>query len=209
MPHVMFGGFTHEPAERLAARLTDLLPGDLNHVFFTDSGSVAVEVAMKMAVQYWLNRGVPGRHRFLAFRGAYHGDTLGAMSVCDPEAGMHSKFGDWLPRQLFADLPRDAESAARWMPFCLNEAGEIAAIITEPLVQGAGGMLFHDAETLGRIAGIAKAHNALLIADEILPVWPHGYAVRQRSGGRWSRHHLPIQGAHGRNDVTGGHRGQQ
>ncbi len=167
MPHIMFGGFTHEPAERLAARLTDLLPGDLNHVFFTDSGSVAVEVAMKMAVQYWLNRGVAGRHRFLAFRGAYHGDTLGAMSVCDPEAGMHAKFDGWLPRQLFADLPRDAESAAALDALLAERGGEIAAVITEPLVQGAGGMLFHDAETLGRIARIAKAHNALLIADEI------------------------------------------
>ena len=105
----MFGGFTHEPARAVGCATDGPAAGDLNHVFFTDFGSVAVEVAMKMAVQYWLNRGVPGRHRFLAFRGAYHGDTLGAMSVCDPEAGMHAKFGDWLPRQLFADLPRDAE----------------------------------------------------------------------------------------------------
>ena len=124
-------------------------------------------MAMKMAVQYWLNRGVAGRHRFLAFRGAYHGDTLGAMSVCDPEAGMHAKFGGWLPRQLFADLPRDAASAAALDALLGERGGEIAAVIVEPLVQGAGGMLFHDAGTLERLARIARAHGVLLIADEI------------------------------------------
>ncbi len=167
MPHIMFGGLTHEPAERLAARLTNMLPGDLNHVFFADSGSVAVEVAMKMAVQYWLNRGVAGRNRFLAFRGGYQGDTLVAMSVCDPEDSMHAHFDGWLPRQLFADLPRDAESTAALDALLAERGGEIAAVITEPLVQGAGGMRFHNAETLARIASIAKAHDALLIADEI------------------------------------------
>jgi adenosylmethionine-8-amino-7-oxononanoate aminotransferase len=167
MPHVMFGGFTHEPAEQLAARLAKLAPGALNHVFFSDSGSVAVEVAMKMAVQYWLNRGIGGRTKFLAFREGYHGDTLGAMSVCDPEESMHSHFAGWLPQQVFADLPRDASRAAALERLLEQHAGSIAAIIVEPLVQGAGGMRFHELETLAMIAHIAKTHGVLLIADEI------------------------------------------
>src|SRR5262249_18205692 len=105
MPHVMFGGLAHEQALTLAWRLAALMPWDLNRVFFSDSGSVAVEVAMKMAAQYWLNRGVRTRKRFVAFRGGYHGDTTGAMSVCDPEAGMHALFSGLLPEQVIADLP--------------------------------------------------------------------------------------------------------
>jgi len=167
MPHVMFGGFTHEPAETLAARLAKLTPGDLNHVFFSDSGSVAVEVAMKMAVQYWLNRGIAGRTKFLAFREGYHGDTLGAMSVCDPDESMHSHFAGWLPQQLFAHLPRDADSTAVLEAVLAEKAGTIAAVIVEPLIQGAGGMRFHTAEALATLARIAKAHDVLLIADEI------------------------------------------
>ena len=167
MPHVMFGGFTHEPAETLATRLAAMAPGDLNHVFFSDSGSVAVEVAMKMAVQYWLNRGVGGRTKFLAFREGYHGDTLGAMSVCDPDESMHSHFAGWLPRQVFAELPRDAERATALEALLDQHAGSIAAIIIEPLIQGAGGMRLHDAKTLAAVARIAKAHDVLLIADEI------------------------------------------
>jgi adenosylmethionine---8-amino-7-oxononanoate aminotransferase len=167
MPHVMFGGFTHGPAEQLATRLAGLAPGNLNHVFFSDSGSVAVEVAMKMAVQYWLNRGVAGRTKFLAFREGYHGDTLGAMSVCDPEESMHSHFAGWLPQQFFADLPRDTASAAALDAVLADRAGSIAAVIVEPLIQGAGGMRFHDAQTLAALARIAKAHGVLLIADEI------------------------------------------
>ena len=167
MPHVMFGGFTHAPAEQLAARLASLASGELNHVFFSDSGSVAVEVAMKMAVQYWLNRGVAGRTKFLAFREGYHGDTLGAMSVCDPDESMHAHFAGWLPQQVFAELPRDAERAAALEALLDQKAGSIAAIIVEPLIQGAGGMRFHDAQTLATLARIAKAHDVLLIADEI------------------------------------------
>jgi adenosylmethionine-8-amino-7-oxononanoate aminotransferase len=167
MPHVMFGGLTHEPAEMLAARLATLLPGALNHVFFSDSGSVAVEVAMKMAVQYWLNRGIPGRTRFLAFRDGYHGDTLGAMSACDPDAGMHAHFADWLPRQLFAPLPRKAEDAAHLHQLLAGHGSSIAAVMVEPLVQGAGGMRFHDTDVLAEVARIAAAHGTLLIADEI------------------------------------------
>src|SRR5712671_3237840 len=112
MPHVMFGGLAHEPALTLARRLAALLPGDLDRVFFSDSGSVAVEVAMKMAVQFWLNQGVRTRKKFLAFKGGYHGDTTGAMAVCDPDAGMHALFHGLLPEHYVIDLPRDEESEA-------------------------------------------------------------------------------------------------
>lgn len=167
MPHIMFGGLTHAPAEELAARLAALLPGDLDHVFFADSGSVAVEVAMKMAAQYWLNAGVRGRHRFLAFRGGYHGDTLATMSVCDPEEGMHNLFAGMLSRQVIADLPRDDASEAALDALLCEHGEEIAAIITEPLVQGAGGMVFHDAAVLQRLRRLADRHGLLLILDEI------------------------------------------
>jgi adenosylmethionine---8-amino-7-oxononanoate aminotransferase len=167
MPHVMFGGLTHEPAEQLATRLSAILPPGLQHVFFCDSGSVAVEVAMKMAVQFWLNRGKRGRTRFVAFRGAYHGDTLGAMSACDPVDGMHAHFGEWMPRQLFADIPRTDSQAHDFERLLRAHREEIAAVVIEPLVQGAGGMRFHDAAALGRVAATATRCGALLIADEI------------------------------------------
>ena len=167
MPHVMFGGLTHAPAERLAARLADLLPGDLGHVFFTDSGSVAVEVALKMAVQLWINRGVAGRTRVLAFRGGYHGDTMGAMSACDPEEGMHRRFGAYLPAQVFCDLPRDARSEAALDAALAAHRDALAAVIVEPLVQGAGGMRMHPPETLATVARLARRHGLPLIADEI------------------------------------------
>lgn len=167
MPHVMFGGLTHAPAERLAARLAALLPGDLDHVFFSDSGSVAVEVALKMAAQYWLNRGVAGRTKVLAFRGGYHGDTMGAMSVCDPEEGMHRRFGAWLPDQVFCDVPRNAEQADALDAAMGRHRESLAAVIVEPLVQGAGGMLMHPPEVLAAIARLAAKHGLPLIADEI------------------------------------------
>jgi adenosylmethionine-8-amino-7-oxononanoate aminotransferase len=167
MPHVMFGGFTHAPAERLAARLAAMLPGDLNHVFFSDSGSVAVEVALKMAVQLWLNRGVAGRTKILSFRDGYHGDTLGAMSVCDPDEGMHARFGGWLPRQVIADLPRTPAQAAALDALIAARRDELAAVIIEPLIQGAGGMRFHAPETLGDLAKIVRRHGLPLIADEV------------------------------------------
>jgi adenosylmethionine-8-amino-7-oxononanoate aminotransferase len=167
MPHVMFGGLTHAPAERLAARLTALLPGDLNHVFFTDSGSVAVEVALKMAVQLWLNRGETGRTRVLAFRGGYHGDTMGAMSACDPEEGMHRRFGAYLPTQVFCDLPRTPEQDAALDAALARHRRDLAAVIVEPLVQGAGGMLTHPPEVLATVARLARRHGLPLIADEI------------------------------------------
>lgn len=166
-PHVMFGGLAHEPAYRLAARLAKLLPGDLDHVFFAESGSVAVEIAMKMALQYWINRGVGGRTRFLAFLGGYHGDTLATMTVCDPEEGMHGLFAGVLPPQIIAPLPVDEASERRLSELLAAHSHEIAAILVEPRVQGAGGMLFHDDAVLRRLRAVADAHDVLLIFDEI------------------------------------------
>ncbi|MBX7197913.1 MAG: adenosylmethionine--8-amino-7-oxononanoate transaminase [Rhodospirillaceae bacterium] len=167
MPHVMFGGLVHEPALRLAARLANLLPSGLSRVFFSDSGSVAVEVALKMATQYWLNRGERGRTKFLAFTGGYHGDTTGAMSVSDPAEGMHKLFAGLLPHHHIVDLPRDAARAAAFEQTLERHAGELAGIIVEPLVQGAGGMLFHDASVLRRLRAAADRYGLLLIFDEI------------------------------------------
>jgi adenosylmethionine---8-amino-7-oxononanoate aminotransferase len=167
MPHVMFGGLAHEPALTLARRLAAAMPDGLDRVFFSDSGSVAVEIAMKMAVQYWRNRGVPGRARFVAFKGGYHGDTTGAMAVSDPEDSMHHAFAGLLPRHLFCDLPRDGESFATLTAVVERHAGEIAGIIVEPLVQGAGGMIFHDVEVLARLRALADRFRLLLIFDEI------------------------------------------
>jgi adenosylmethionine---8-amino-7-oxononanoate aminotransferase len=164
MPHVMFGGLVHEQAFVLARRLTTLLPDDLTRVYFSDSGSVAVEVAMKMATQYWINRGIRGRNRFVAFKGGYHGDTTGAMAVSDPDAGMHAAFAGVLPRHHIADLPDDDSTLDQ----LLTERGDtVAAMIVEPLVQGAGGMTFHDARALRRLRALADRYDVLLIFDEI------------------------------------------
>jgi adenosylmethionine-8-amino-7-oxononanoate aminotransferase len=168
MPHVMFGGLVHEPALALARRLTSLMgPSDLDRVFFSDSGSVAVEVALKMAVQYWRNRGVRGRSRILAFTGAYHGDTIGAMAVSDPDASMHAAFRGLLPERITVGLPLDGQSTVAFEAAVARHADAIAAIIVEPLVQGAGGMRFHDAEVLRRLRAAADRHDILLIFDEI------------------------------------------
>jgi adenosylmethionine-8-amino-7-oxononanoate aminotransferase len=167
MPHVMFGGLAHEPALTLARRLAALLPGDLTRVFFSESGSVAVEIAMKMAVQFWLNRGIAGRNRFVAFKGGYHGDTTGAMAVCDPDSGMHALFAGLLPAHFIVDLPQDAESEAAFARLIDRHAGEIAGILVEPLVQGAGGMRFHDVAVLRALRQAADRHDLLLISDEI------------------------------------------
>jgi adenosylmethionine-8-amino-7-oxononanoate aminotransferase len=167
MPHVMFGGLVHEPAEKLAARLAVMLPGPLNRVFFADSGSVAVEVAMKMAVQFGLNQGDTGRNRFLSFRDGYHGDTLAAMSVTDPDEGMHSLFRGYLPEQVIAPIPRDEASSAAFRQLLDEHRHEIAAVIVEPLVQCAGGMKMHDGAMLKVIADAAKDAGVLLICDEI------------------------------------------
>ncbi len=167
MPHVMFGGLVHEPAEKLAARLALMLPGALNRVFFADSGSVAVEAAMKMAVQYRLNRGDTGRTRFLSFRDGYHGDTLAAMSVTDPDEGMHALFKGYLPEQVIAPIPRDEQSNATFRQLLHEHRDQVAAVIVEPIVQCAGGMKMHDAATLKTIAAAAKESGVLLICDEI------------------------------------------
>jgi adenosylmethionine-8-amino-7-oxononanoate aminotransferase len=167
MPHIMFGGLTHTPAETLAARLAALLPGDLNHVFFADSGSVAVEVAMKMAAQYWLNQGIRTRTRFLAFTGGYHGDTFATMAVCDPEEGMHSLYRGLLANHVILPLPLDDASSASLEAFLDQHAETLAGILVEPLVQGAGGMIFHPPETLRTLRRLADTHALPLIFDEI------------------------------------------
>ncbi len=168
VPHVMLGGLTHEPAERLAKRLADLAPGDLNHAFFCESGSVSVEIAMKIAMQSWINRGVRGRSKFVCFKGGYHGDTLAAMSVCDPEEGMHALFAGGLQRQFVVDLPVDEASRSALLDLLESKGDEIAGIITEPLVQGAGGLVFHDNEVLHFLRRACDAHGLPLILDEIM-----------------------------------------
>jgi adenosylmethionine-8-amino-7-oxononanoate aminotransferase len=168
MPHVMFGGLVHEQALTLARRLVvRLAPSNLDRVFFSDSGSVAVEVALKMAVQFWLNRGVRGRTRFLAFTGAYHGDTTGAMAVSDPQGSMHAAFRGLLPEQITVDLPVDEASTAKFEATLERHADTLAAIIVEPLVQGAGGMRFHDTAVLRTLRAAAHRYQLLLIFDEI------------------------------------------
>ncbi|MBP7649203.1 MAG: adenosylmethionine--8-amino-7-oxononanoate transaminase [Phenylobacterium sp.] len=166
-PHVMFGGLAHEPAYRLASRLSALLPGELDHVFFAESGSVAVEISMKMALQYWINRGVTGRAKFVSFLGGYHGDTLATMTICDPEEGMHGLFAGVMPAQHVVALPRDAEREAALDALLADKGHEIAALIVEPRVQGAGGMLLHDDHVLQVLRRLADKHGLLLIFDEI------------------------------------------
>ncbi|GAB4126026.1 MAG: adenosylmethionine--8-amino-7-oxononanoate transaminase [Rhodothalassiaceae bacterium] len=166
MPHVMFGGLMHEPAARLAARLSALSPTGPGRVFFAESGSVSVEVAIKMALQYWLNRG-ERRSKLVHFRHGYHGDTLGTMAVCDPEEGMHSLFRGMLATHVLADIPVDGESERRFCDLLDRHHADVAAVIIEPLVQGAGGMRFHPPGALKALADAAQARGLLLIADEI------------------------------------------
>jgi adenosylmethionine-8-amino-7-oxononanoate aminotransferase len=170
----MFGGLTHEPAVALGERLVALTPAPLQHVFFSDSGSVAVEVAIKMALQYWQARDKPARRRLLTLRGGYHGDTFGAMAVCDPVNGMHQLFRGVLPEHLFAPRPGsrfgeplrpgDLEHFERLIA---THRDELAAVILEPIVQGAGGMWFYAADYLRGVAELCRQHGVLLIADEI------------------------------------------
>ncbi len=174
MSHVMFGGLTHQPAVELAAKLVELTPQPLQTVFFSDSGSVSVEVAMKMALQYWHSRHMPAKKQFLTIRNGYHGDTFGAMSVCDPVSGMHSIFSGAVVQQIFVDSPgcsfgepcseSDIASMARQLA---DNQQQIAAVILEPIVQGAGGMRFYSADYLKQVRELCDKHEVLLILDEI------------------------------------------
>jgi adenosylmethionine---8-amino-7-oxononanoate aminotransferase len=170
MNHVMFGGLTHEPAARLAQLLVEITPDGLDTVFFSDSGSVSVEVAVKMALQYQRSIGRPGKHRLMTWRGGYHGDTFTPMSVCDPDGGMHSLWTDVLARQVFApQVPADYDAGyvAAFEAQLAEHADELAAVIVEPVVQGAGGMRFHDPRYLADLRAMCDRHRVLLIFDEI------------------------------------------
>jgi adenosylmethionine-8-amino-7-oxononanoate aminotransferase len=174
MSHVMFGGLTHEPAVALAKTLVDVTPAGLEHVFLCDSGSVSVEVAVKMALQYQRSRGRPEKHRLATWRGGYHGDTFHPMSVCDPDGGMHHLWTDVLPRQVFAPAPPDGFDApvddkyVETVETALKtHAHELAAVIVEPVVQGAGGMRFHSPGYLRVLRDLATEYDVLLIFDEI------------------------------------------
>ena len=174
MSHVMFGGLTHRPAADLAKRLLKIAPQNMNHVFFADSGSVSVEVAMKMALQYWQARERPEKQRLLTIRSGYHGDTFGAMSVCDPVSGMHHLFTGVLAKQLFAEAPT-ARSDEQWDDSQIaslksrikTHHHELAAVILEPIVQGAGGMRMYAPEFLRQVRVLCDAYDLLLIVDEI------------------------------------------
>ncbi|MFG3140366.1 adenosylmethionine--8-amino-7-oxononanoate transaminase [Streptomyces sp. NPDC048211] len=174
MSHVMFGGLTHEPAVRLATKLVEITPEPLRHVFLADSGSVSVEVAVKMCLQYWRSAGRPAKQRLLTWRGGYHGDTWQPMSVCDPEGGMHELWSGALPRQVFADEPPagfdaepDAAYATHLRELIAHHADELAAVIVEPVVQGAGGMRFHAPAYLRVLREACDANGVLLVFDEI------------------------------------------
>ena len=162
MAHVMFGGLTHKPAAELAKLLLSIVPNTMEKVFFSDSGSVSVEVAMKMALQYWQAQGQTKKTKLLALKHAYHGDTFGAMSVCDPVSGMHHIFADALPKHHFSDVNVEAFEAQ-----IKTHHAELAAVIIEPIVQGAGGMRFYSAELLKKIRELCDVYDVLLIVDEI------------------------------------------
>lgn len=167
LPHVMFGGLSHEPAFTLAERLVKMTPAGLERVFFADSGSVSVEIALKMALQYWRNSGKPQKGQFICFRNGYHGDTLGAMSVSDSLSVYHQAFAHALQHQFIIDIPQDEYDFAEFESLIADQSRHIAGCIIEPLVQGAGGMRFHSPDTLAEIYRICKRHDILVIADEI------------------------------------------
>jgi adenosylmethionine-8-amino-7-oxononanoate aminotransferase len=188
MSHVMFGGLTHAPAVELARSLVEITPPGLEHVFFADSGSVSVEVAIKMCLQYQRSRGRPGKHRLMTWRGGYHGDTFAAMSVCDPDGGMHALWRDVLPQQVFAGIPPatfEPEYVAELARLVEEHADELAAVIVEPVVQGAGGMRFHDPRYLHVLRELTLAHDVLLVFDEIAT----GFG---RTGELFAADHAPV-----------------
>jgi len=193
MSHVMFGGLTHPPAVELAKKLVDITPDTLNSVFFSDSGSVAVEVAMKMAIQYWHDKQQPDKQKFLSLRGGYHGDTFGAMSVCDPVTGMHSLFNQSLAQQFFIDSPTtpfnepcNATDFENLKTTLKKHHSQLAAFILEPVVQGAGGMHFYSADYLNKARELCDEYNVLFIFDEIAT----GFG---RSGKLFACEHTNIQ----------------
>lgn len=174
MSHVMFGGLTHEPAVTLAKNLVDITPEGLEHVFIADSGSVAMEVALKMALQYYYSQNMPERNCFLTIKNGYHGDTFGAMSVCDPVTGMHQIFAENLKQNIFAEAPTlgfdepwDERSFHAFKTTFLENKNKVAAVVLEPVVQGAGGMRFYSPHFLQAVSELCQAHDVLLIADEI------------------------------------------
>ena len=172
--HVMFGGITHAPAVNLCEKLVQITPAGLDKVFLADSGSVGVEVAIKMAFQYWISKGQPQKNKLLSLRNGYHGDTFAAMSVCDPVTGMHHLFSQVLQQHLFAPAPQtafdgdwDEGDIAEFARLIRDNQQQLAAVILEPIVQGAGGMRFYSPEYLRRVRELCDQHNVLLIADEI------------------------------------------
>jgi adenosylmethionine-8-amino-7-oxononanoate aminotransferase len=166
MPHFMFAGAAHEHAYILAARLAKLT--GLPRAFFTDSGSTAVETALKMAVQYWKNKGDKWRNKFISFHNSYHGDTMGCMSLCDPDNGMHKSFNEYMPKQFGMRLPADEYDFSEFEMMVEGIQSTVAGVIIEPLVQGAGGMKFHSPDILAEVFRIAKKYNLLFIADEVM-----------------------------------------